>query len=155
MLTMSPQTLLRLCTFSRALRSSWQKVLLNHLGVCTHLQEAILATLVSYQNKMPVALLVGELYHDQKVMSSIPSQNTCLGCGFSGPSMAWAGFGGNLLMFLSPFLSSILSLKAMKKCPQLRIKKKNYKNSEVWYQALCLRFPCLLGDLWRWRRQLL
>ena len=62
---------------------------------------------------------------DQKVTGLIPSQGTYLGCRFdpqSGPTQE-----GNQSMFLSHvaiYLSPFLSLKAMKKCPRVRIEKK-------------------------------
>ena len=86
-----------------------------------------------------VPQLDGALSHSQKVAGLRPGHGTSLGCRFncwSGqvPSLVWACVRGNQSMPLSHInvslscinvsLSLPLSLKAMEKCPQLKIKKK-------------------------------
>ena len=85
-----------------------------------------------------MAQLVGASSSDQKVIGSIPSQGTHLGCGFGTQSrhtqyplrahtiLVGGHMGGNQLMLLSHINVSLppsLSLKALKKCSQVRIKK--------------------------------
>ena len=70
-----------------------------------------------------VAQLVGVLSHNQKVVCSIPSQGTYLGCGSLG--LTWSR---HQMMFLShQCFSPSFSLKAMKICLWVRIRKKILK----------------------------
>ena len=70
-----------------------------------------------------VGRLVGMSSHNRKFVASVPGQGTHPGCG-----PVWAGLGRSgrqpIDVFLSLTLSLPLSLKAMKNCPQVRIKKK-------------------------------
>ena len=82
-----------------------------------------------------MAQLVGASSHNQKVAGSIPSQGTYLGCGLI-PSMhmiAGPGVYGRqpidaTLSHKCFSISFPLSLKAMKICPQVRIKKSFISN---------------------------
>ena len=73
--------------------------------------------------------LAGASYSNWKVVGSIPSLGTCLGCGFDPWPSAMGGNQSMLLscidvsmFFLSLPLSLSLSLKARKKRPWVRIK---------------------------------